>query len=86
MAGGMHDMHTPLGKLLWLRHMVNERAVCIQLECILVEIFGHFGTTQNLCVSYLTRSKCSALTHRVNLSKSESCNPLLKTESESLMW
>ena len=34
-VGGMHDMHPP-GKILQLHHMVNEQAVRILLECILV--------------------------------------------------
>ena len=33
--GGICDMHTPR-QILRLRHTVNERAVCILLECILV--------------------------------------------------
>ena len=36
-AGGvMYDTHTSLRQILWLGHTVNERAVRISLECILV--------------------------------------------------
>ena len=34
--GGMHGTHAPPRQILWLRHTVNERAVRILLECILV--------------------------------------------------
>ena len=49
MVGGVHAMHnppTPPPQALQLQYTVNERAVCILLECILVffifQNYGHF--------------------------------------------
>ena len=43
---GVHDMHAPPGQILRLWHTVNERAVRILLECILVlnRVFHNLST------------------------------------------